>query len=186
MSVELLQTLSLVSYILAGVCFLLCIALFFLLDVPKLFGDVTGSNAKKAIESIRQQNEYTGDKAYKPSAVNVARGKVTDKISPSGRLQSKNSLTVAVGTEKFSTAKLQPNNETTVLSSETTVLSNASNETTVLSTNSNETTVLSNVEMYTETTVLDQADAPDYSFDNSSIFEIETELMFVGSSEIIQ
>ena len=88
MTVELLQTLSLASYISAGILLLVGIALFFLLDVPRLYGDISGRTARKAIEAIRQQNESTGNKAYKPSTVNAERGKLTDKITPSGRLQS--------------------------------------------------------------------------------------------------
>lgn len=120
MTVEFLQTLSMVAYIAAGVLFLVAVALFFLLDVPKLYGDVSGRTAKKAIEAIRQQNESTGNKAYKPSAVNAERGKLTDKITPSGRLQSQTAgLPVSVGTEKFATSTLAPQpNETTVLVNE--------------------------------------------------------------------
>ena len=73
MSVELLQTLSLTSYIIAGVLLLMSVALFFLLDIRKVIGDVTGSTARKAINSIREQNEASGNKAYKPSPVNAAR-----------------------------------------------------------------------------------------------------------------
>ena len=87
MTVELIQTLSMVAYIFAGVLFLLAVALFFLLDVPKLYNDISGRTARKAIEQIRQQNESTGNKAYKPSSVNAERGKLTDRISKSGRLQ---------------------------------------------------------------------------------------------------
>lgn len=42
MTVELLQTLSMAAYIAAGVLLLTAVALFFLLDVPKLYGDVSG------------------------------------------------------------------------------------------------------------------------------------------------
>lgn len=117
MTVELLKTLSLVSFILAGVLFLVAVALFFLLGVPRLFGDVTGSTARKAIENIRQQNAESGDKAYKPSPVNAARGKITDKISPSGKLQQRTAgIGGSPGTEKISTAKLAAQaNETMVL-----------------------------------------------------------------------
>lgn len=117
MTVELLKTLSLVSFILAGVLFLTAVALFFLLGVPRLFGDVTGSTARKAIENIRQQNAQSGDKAYKPSPVNASRGKLTDKISPSGKLQQRTAgIGGAPGTQKISTAKLaEEASETMVL-----------------------------------------------------------------------
>lgn len=184
MSVELLQTLSLVSYILAAVLFLVAIALFFLLQVPKLFGDVTGSTARKAIETIRQQNESTGDKAYKPSAVNAARGKLTDKISPSGRLEQRiTGMGVSAQTEKFDTTDLNPQ------SSETTVLSNT-NETTVLAPPTNETTALNEMPSMGETTVLSQptedSTAEVLKQSESDSVTVDVEMGFTGSSELIE
>lgn len=182
MTVELLQTLSLAAYIAAGVLFLLAVALFFLLDVPKLYGDVSGRTAKKAIEAIRQQNESTGNKAYKPSAVNAERGKLTDKITPSGKLESRtDGLAVSVGTEKFATAALaSQTNETTLLetgANETTLLT-AGNETTILTgalpTDSGETTMLVHENLQPEVVVTDDS------------FEVDVEMSFTGSSEIIE
>ncbi len=57
MSVTLLQTLSLVAYILAGLCFLIAVALFFYLKVPVLWGEVTGRTARKAIRAMKWKNE---------------------------------------------------------------------------------------------------------------------------------
>lgn len=184
MTVELLQTLSLVAYIAAGVLFLVAVALFFLLDVPKLYGDISGRTAKKAIEAIRQQNESSGNKAYKPSAVNAERGKLTDKITQSGKLQSQTAgLPVSVGTEKFATSTLHPQpNETTVLeqaASETTVLEQPTGETTVLTgslpvTESRETTLLVNEVPHEAPASLDGK------------FIVDVEMSFTGSSEIIE
>ena len=87
MTVETLQMLSTVAYVLAGIFLLAAIAIFFLLDIRSVIGDVTGATARKAIRDIRAQNEASGNKAYKPSPVNAARGKLTAKISPSGRLE---------------------------------------------------------------------------------------------------
>lgn len=176
MTVELLQTLSLISFIVAGVLFLVGVALFFLLDVPKVYGDVSGRTAKKAIESIRQQNESSGNKAYKPSPVNAERGKLTDKITQSGRLEPRTGgLAVSVGTEKFATSTLAPQ------PNETTVLDNNSGETTVLETFTNETTVLSvEAESVAETTILSQ----DTHVNN--VFSVEVEMSFAESSEIIE
>lgn len=174
MEVETLQTLSWIAFIIAGVLFLLCIALFFLLDVPKLYGDISGRTAKKAIEAIRQQNEATGNKAYKPSAVNEARGKLTDKITPSGRLEPQTAgMPISVGTEKLSTTLLEPQ------ANETTLLDNSAGETTILA----------------ETILLDQglSEQPKVKNQNSkeqgaseSDFSIESELSFTESSEIIE
>lgn len=183
MSVELLQTLSLALYIVAGVLFLVGIALFFLLDVPKLYGDVSGRTAKKAIEAIRQQNESTGNKAYKPSAVNAERGKLTDKITQSGRLQSQTTgLPVSVGTEKLDTSTLMPQ------PSETTVLAEAANETTVLEQPVGETTVLTGtISPAGETTILvSNEESSSETVADPAKFTVDVEMFFTGSSEIIE
>ena len=180
MSVELLQTLSLASYIVAGVWFLAGIALFFIFDVPKLYGDVSGRTAKKAIEAIRQQNESTGNKAYKPSAVNAERGKLTDRITQSGRLQSwTTGLPVSVGTEKFATATLTP---------EMAVLAEPANETTVLEQPVGETTVLAaTISTIGETTVLTSDEvAPSNTAESQEMFAVDVEMSFTGSSEVIE
>lgn len=183
MSVELLQTLSLVSFIVAGVLVLVAVALFFLLDVPKLYGDVSGRTARKSIEAIRQQNETSGNKAYKPSKVNANRGKLTDKITESGRLETGFAgPSVSVGTEKFSTATLNPH------ASETTVL--GANETTVLNSaaSASETTVLNSAApVIGETTVLMQNNTNEaVQTQEYTEFTLEAELFFTGSSEIIE
>ncbi len=162
---------------LCGVMLLISILLFFVYRIPKVIGDLTGSTAKKAIRDIRAQNESTGNKVYKTSAVNKARGKITDKISPSGRLIRNPSAGLAGGmvTEKIAPQRLSAE-ETTVLTADegTTVLTpdmTPGNETTVLSPGmdfgSNETTVLN---------------APAMEVVG---FAIEYEITFVHSNEII-
>ena len=155
--------------VLAGIMFVASVLLFFLLNIPHVLGDLTGRNAKKAIENIRNQNESSGDKLYKTSQVNRERGKLTDKISPSGSLMRDPSGILgggAMATEKISTQQLPQVDETTVLES---------NETTVLS--SNETTVLDNAGAG-ETTVLTAEDVP-------AVFQIEYEITFIHTDEVI-
>ena len=167
MTVELLQTLSLASYIAAGFLFLVAVLLFFLLDILKVYGDISGRTAKKAIEAIRQQNESTGNKAYKPSAVNAKRGKLTDKITPSGRLKERTAgLPISVGTEKISTSILMPQtNEPT-------------NETTVLKDDS--------IAETGETTLLVDGEPQVIRDAENSKFRVDVELSFTGSSDIIE
>lgn len=182
MTVELLQMISLVSFIVAALLFLLGIALFFLLDIPRVYGDITGRTARKAIEAIRQQNESTGNKAYKPSPVNAARGKLTDKITKSGRLESQTAgLAVSVGTEKFATATLFAQ------SNETTVLEETANETTLLESASNETTVLmsSLPQANNETTML-VSEEGQVTVPEAGEFTVNVEMAFTGSAEIIE
>ena len=108
-----------------GVMFLVSVTLFFVFKIPNIIGNLTGRNAKKAIEDIKRQNESY---AYSDKA-NALNGK--KKI-----------------TEKISTARLDNMGETTVLGyngeDETTVLGNSgTDETTVLGNNgTDETTVL--------------------------------------------
>ena len=119
-----------------GVMFLVSVTLFFVFKIPNIIGNLTGRNAKKAIEDIKRQNESY---AYSDKA-NALNGK--KKI-----------------TEKISTARLDNIGETTVLGNngedETTVLGNSGeDETTVLGNNgTDETAVLGNSGT-DETTVL--------------------------------
>lgn len=173
MSVELLQAISLVAFIVAAILFLVAVALFFLFNVPKVFGEVTGSTARKAIENIRQQNEQTGNKAYRPSPVNAERGRLTDKITPSGKLEKKNGNSgVSVGTEKLRAAE---NNNS---SQETNILSVNQGVITVLNEDTDETTVLSNAEVI--------SDMPTQNNINADDFFVEIELGYTESSEIIE
>lgn len=117
-SVEMLQNLSTGAIVAAAVFFVAAVILFFLLDIPKVIGDITGATARREIENIRQQNEQSGDKAYKSSPVNRNRGKITDKISPSGQLiqRETNPYGVSVGTADLESRPAEENaGETTVL-----------------------------------------------------------------------
>lgn len=124
-----------------GLFLVIAAILFFTLNIPKVISDLTGRTARKAIENIRMQNEQSGDKSYQSSAVNLERGKLTDKISRSGRLVPRGETPFGTGriTEKISTQKLdeveQPCGETEVLEQpygETEVLTPAYGETEVL------------------------------------------------------
>ena len=127
MTVETLNLIAMAAFIASGLVFLLSIALFFLLDIPKVVGELTGSTARKSIQKIQEHNKNNSGKLVHSADPN---SHVT-KPSKTGR--------VGVGTEKFSTKSL------TSASNETTVLVN--NETTVLKSNSNETTVMINNEV---------------------------------------
>ena len=174
MTYEIYRYIFLGGAILAGIMLAVSVIVFFVLNIPTVIGDLSGANARRAIENIRNQNESTGDKAFHTGRFNRERGKLTDKMSLSGRViqNPSNSLNGAIGTEKLSTKSLDPEapvKETTVLSeelavgNETTVLSEelaVENETTVLSEElavGNETTVLSEeLAVGNETTVLSE------------------------------
>lgn len=107
MSIDVLQACSIGFWVAAGIFFLTAVALFFLMDIPKLYGEISGRTARKAIEQIRKHNAeaLTGD--------------IAGAHTGSG-----------VRTEKFSTATLAPETvagATTVLAEAgaTTVLAEA-------------------------------------------------------------
>ncbi len=182
MTYEIYRYISLGGAILAGIMLVVSIVVFFLLKIPGVIGDLTGITARKAIENIRNQNESSGDKESMTSLVNRERGRLTDKISASGRLirYATHSLRGDIGTAKIGTQRL--NNQGT--SEATTVLSGelgGSSETTVLSGelgNTSETTVLDSNEFVSETTVLD---IQDYS----EAFVIEREITYIHTDEVI-
>lgn len=170
MTYEIYRYIFVGSAVLAVIMLAVSVLLFFVLKIPVVIGDLTGVNARKGIESIRALNEKTGDKTYRSSLVNMERGKLTDKISQSGRIikNPSHSLHGAMETEKIGTEVLgtaEGADQTTVLTEE-------------LFSKAEETTLLSEVPMAGETTLLD-ANIPD------APFVIEYELTYIHTNEII-
>lgn len=84
---DILHTLSIVSFILAVLFVVLAIALWFVFKIPNVIGDLSGRNARKSIARMRQNNERTGDKSYKASEENLARGKLTGTMEGMGKTE---------------------------------------------------------------------------------------------------
>lgn len=173
MSYEMYRYIFFGALIACGVFFVIAVILFFTLKIPKVISDLTGRTARKAIENIRMQNEQSGDKTYQSSAVNLERGKLTDKISQSGRLMPRDATPFGTGviTEKISTMELeQPAGETDVLDQpmgETDVLTPVAGETDVLAPVAGETEVLAPMEQSVQA------------------FTVEYEITFIHTSEVI-
>lgn len=180
MTYEMYRALCLGSTIACGVMTVVSAILFFALRIPKVIGDLTGRTARKAIEDIRRQNEQSGDKTYRSSAVNQKRGKLTDKISPSGRIIARGSSPFGTGTitEKIS---VQPSH---MESSDNTTILEQGEYTTVLSPENGAT--VSNTEnaagfgLCSETTILQQEEEQ-----NRLAFLIEYEITFAHTNEVI-
>lgn len=187
MTIDSLNSLSVVFFVCAAVFLIVGVVLFFVLDIIGVYGDLSGRTAKKAIERMRKENEESGNKAYKPSPVNEKRGRLTDKISDSGKIISRQvGMAVNVGTQKFETGQLAPaetSNETTVLMNE------SANETTLLvnETPANETTVLvAEVPVLAgETTILVNNEPVSQSVESETL-KPSVELAFAGSAELIE
>ncbi len=189
-----------IGAIAAGVTLLAAILLFFLQNIPRVIGDLSGITAKKAIRNIREQNEKTGEKSYQPSQVNRARSKLTDKIAEDGRVIPNMGANGGFSTTKIGppTGRTDGGDQTTLLADETSVLAN---ETSVLAENAapapaaqtpNLTTVLNTQPrpVSSETTVLsNNAPAQDMNMTvvlpQNIIFSVEYEITLVHSDEII-
>ena len=150
-----------------GVMFLVSVTLFFVFKIPNIIGNLTGRNAKKAIEDIKRQNESY---AY------------SDKANA---LNGKKEIT-----EKISTARLDNIGETTVLGyngeDETTVLgNNGEDETTVLGNNGEDkTTVLGN-NGEDETIVLGYSGELPKQMMSNAEFIVTEEIRFIHTKEWI-
>lgn len=84
-----LQTLSVISFAIAGVCLVLAIFFWFFFKIPTVIGDLSGRTARKSIAKMRAANEKTGVKSYKASKTNAERGKLTGTMSDLGKLKKK-------------------------------------------------------------------------------------------------
>lgn len=74
---ETLSTLSLISFIIAGVAFTAAVFLWIFFKIPRVIGDLSGRSARRSVARVRASNEKSGGKSYRPSAVNAARVKLT-------------------------------------------------------------------------------------------------------------
>lgn len=79
---------SIVLFILAAVCLAFGIFAFITFKIPTIIGDLTGRNAKKSIEQMRESNEKGGNKSYRPHPVASDRGTLTEPIK-SNKKESK-------------------------------------------------------------------------------------------------
>lgn len=103
---EVLSIISVVSFVLAGVFLMLVVFCWIKFGIPKIIGDLTGRTAKDSIAKMRENNEKTGVKSFKPSAGNVERGKLTETASGFNNIEET--------TEKLDLNSTQP--ETGILS----------------------------------------------------------------------
>lgn len=129
MTYETYHTVFLSAGILAIIFAVCSVLLFVLLKIPKVVGDLSGRTARKGIADIREQNVRTGDKRHKTSAVNLDRGRITDRITDSGNIQRVGkTVNTGVMTQKIN----MPESEEMTETSETTVLPTAEYSETVV------------------------------------------------------
>lgn len=80
MTADTLSLLSVISFVLAGVCFAVAVFLWFFFKIPRVIGDLNGRTARKSIAKMREYNENSGTKTFNSSPTNLQRGKLTETI----------------------------------------------------------------------------------------------------------
>lgn len=92
MSAEILSTLSIICFVLAGVSFAVAVFFWFKFRIPETYGDLTGKTAKRSIEKLRKENERKGDRRQQAQTGNKA-GLVTGNsptAEPSSEMKRSN------------------------------------------------------------------------------------------------
>ena len=159
--------------VLAGLCLAISVILFFRLRIPNVIGDLTGSNARKAIENIRNQNRYNNGNTYKSDPERREQNNLNDSTAQSGSLVKNNNdlpdvkiVEPKINSESIKARIPQP-------------FEAAAPEKNV----SNETTVLG-IDCSAETTVL-YRNTVDKGLNDDGSFVIEQEITFISTDEII-
>lgn len=88
-----LKIVSIVLFSLAAVCLVFAVFAFITFKIPNVIGDLTGRNARKSIEKMRDANEKGGKKSYRPHPVASDRGTLTEPIKQSKKESKKLSKT---------------------------------------------------------------------------------------------
>lgn len=186
-----------VGVVAAAIFFVLSVVLFFILKVPEIIGDLSGTTARKAIENIRLQNTDSLEKVYKSSKENAKRGKITEQM-PSNSVKLGTTQAEKMRTE-ITTARLHtPSNEETIVLNVSQKADNelrilfdeASAETQVLE-NINDpqtgTVIADNVEYLGQTTVLGDETQVLVQADSAldCYFTVVTEITLFESQELI-
>lgn len=171
---EILSIISIISFVLSGICIILAVFFFIKFRIPSVIGDLSHRTAKKSIEKMRDYNEKSGVKYYKSSTTNINRGKITDTMTD----LSKNSTSDIPQTNTLEsnsdpeTGLLSDNKAEGVAEQETSLLDN-SDATSLL--DENET------ELLTE----NQSASVDFSQTARAEFEMLDDVVLVHTDEVI-
>lgn len=201
MSANTWMIIAIIGFSLSGIALIAAVIMFIRLNIPAIIGDLSGRTVAREIKAMRDTNASSGDKRFRPSAVNLERGTLTEKVAgktannmalahaskrldkTSGNLSEKGSKRKS-GTVGLSDAV--QSNSGRVGSEPTDMLNNDSNATEVLDTNATEvlsdgTEVLSN-----ETTVLSPTEQLKTDASKPVSFKIKHDEVVTHSDEVIE
>ena len=163
------ETLLMVSKIffgVAGICLVVTIIFFIRFKIPDVIGDLSGRNARKSIEQMREFNEKNGGKAYQSGKMSAERGTSMKAIH---RRESKEDRQHLQGDRHPETGLLSENEIKFSAHAETEVLDD--NEVTRLLQTENETVKLNDNTVET---------------DRGIAINILDEVMIIHTDEVIQ
>lgn len=106
---------SIVLFVLAAVCLAFAIFAFVTFKIPNVIGDLTGRNARKSIEKMRDANEKGGKKSYRPHPIASDRGTLTEPIKQSKKESKKLSKTAKTELRRKEAQKFDGSSATDVL-----------------------------------------------------------------------
>lgn len=72
---------AIVGFSLAGIALIAAVIMFIKMNIPAIIGDLTGKTVAREIKAMRESNASSGDKRFRPSAVNLERGTLTEKVA---------------------------------------------------------------------------------------------------------
>ncbi|MBE6766521.1 MAG: hypothetical protein E7550_02925 [Ruminococcaceae bacterium] len=78
---------AIIGFSLAGIALVAAVFMFIKMNIPAIIGDLTGKTVAREIKAMRESNFASGDKRFRPSAVNRERGPLTDKVMPNAEAQ---------------------------------------------------------------------------------------------------
>ncbi|MGN1139422.1 MAG: hypothetical protein ACI4RM_08220 [Ruminococcus sp.] len=171
---EILSIISIISFVLSGICIILAVFIFIKFRIPSVIGDLSHRTARKSIEKIRDYNEKSGAKLYKSSTTNINRGMLTDTM-PNFKKESISEVKKAKLSKNDSdpeTGLLYDNQAKAVAKEETQLLDN-----------SNETELLDENE--TELLIENQSKNVDIRTAKKVDFEILDDVVLVHTDEVI-
>lgn len=72
---------AIIGFSLSGIALIATVIMFIRLNIPAIIGDLTGRTVAREIKAMRDTNASSGDKRFRPSAVNLERGTLTEKVA---------------------------------------------------------------------------------------------------------
>lgn len=80
MTAEILQMISMICFVLAGLLLMISVVLFIRFQIPKVIGELSGATERKAIESIHEQNKQEKQSSDKATTGYNRVMNITEKI----------------------------------------------------------------------------------------------------------